>query len=448
MTGSGPRSVSGSAPVAVVVAVDGMPGETDLVSVLAAPGAPTRVVRRCVDVAELAGVAAARTAQVAVVAEGRGVDAALVAELAVHGLRTVVLAASAPESGSPPDLPAGQPADPPADLLGAHLVAFGAAQVVARSASPDAVVRAVLAAAARPPTPPGGLGAPRPAPESDSAHGRSAAPEPMAASPDRRATARLIAVWGPTGAPGRTTVAVAVATELATAGRAVLLVDLDTYGPSVGAALGLLDEASGVAAAARHARVGRLDDAALRRSARAVPDLPGLSVLTGLTRPDRWPELDGVAVEQLLGIARWCADVVVVDCGFGLEQDEELMLDSVAPRRNAATITALELADAVVAVGRADPVGLQRLVSGLDELRSLAPNSRPYVVVNRLTTGRGRREVEGVLERFAGVPVDGVVPEDPAVRAAFEVGRALVESAPRSPARHALAVAAAALGGS
>ena len=50
-----------------------------------------------------------------------------------------------------------------------------------------------------------------------------------------------------------------------------LLVDCDTYGSSVAQALGLLDEAPGIAAAARAADQGALD---LRRLARLAPEVP------------------------------------------------------------------------------------------------------------------------------------------------------------------------------
>ena len=53
----------------------------------------------------------------------------------------------------------------------------------------------------------------------------------------RRARVRtVVAVWGPTGAPGRTTIAVTLATELAALGITVL-VDADTYGGSVAQAV-------------------------------------------------------------------------------------------------------------------------------------------------------------------------------------------------------------------
>src|SRR4029450_11154857 len=70
---------------------------------------------------------------------------------------------------------------------------------------------------------------------------------------------RMVAVWGPTGAPGRTTVAATLAGQLAVVGHEALLVDADTYGASVAQALGMLDESAGIAAAARAANQGALD---------------------------------------------------------------------------------------------------------------------------------------------------------------------------------------------
>ena len=52
---------------------------------------------------------------------------------------------------------------------------------------------------------------------------------PAAATPPRA----LLAVWGPKGAPGRTTVAVNLAFEAAPLVGEVLLVDADTYGGAV-----------------------------------------------------------------------------------------------------------------------------------------------------------------------------------------------------------------------
>ena len=70
-------------------------------------------------------------------------------------------------------------------------------------------------------------------------------------------------MWGPAGSPGRTLVAANIAGELAAEGKSVLLVDADSYGASVAAVLGLLDEAAGLAQACRLADQGLLDAEAL-----------------------------------------------------------------------------------------------------------------------------------------------------------------------------------------
>jgi MinD-like ATPase involved in chromosome partitioning or flagellar assembly len=251
---------------------------------------------------------------------------------------------------------------------------------------------------------------------------------------------RVVAVWGPTGAPGRTTIAVTLATELSGLGIPTVLVDADTYGGSVAQALSFLDEAPGIAAATRAADQGALDLPTLARLAPTATG--GLRVLTGIPKAERWPEIRAAALERVLTLCRSLGQVVVVDCGFNLEEDEELSYDTMAPRRNAATLTTLAVADEVVAVGGCDPVGLQRLVRGLQELGTVqAPV--PTVCVNRVRSGavgsRPERRVSEALSRFAGVAEVFFVPDDPAaLDAALLEGRALAECAPQSPVRPAV----------
>jgi MinD-like ATPase involved in chromosome partitioning or flagellar assembly len=135
----------------------------------------------------------------------------------------------------------------------------------------------------------------------------------------------------------------------------------------------------------------------------------------------------------------------VVDVASCLEQDEELVYDTAAPRRNGATRTALEEADVVVAVGSADPVGLQRLVGGLQDLAEVG--RRPDVVVvtrlrgsavgaRSLSPGGPARRVSDALQRYAGVDDVVLVPDDvPGLDAALLSGRTLAEASPGSPAR-------------
>jgi Flp pilus assembly CpaE family ATPase len=214
--------------------------------------------------------------------------------------------------------------------------------------------------------------------------------------------------------------------------------------------LGFLDEAPGLAAVARLANNGQLDLAALAAAAPLAG--PNLRVLTGISRADRWPELRPSALEQVWALARSLAAVTVVDVGFCLEQDEELSFDTAAPRRNGATLATLDAADTVLAVGAADPVGLQRLVRGLTQLRETVPGALPRVVLNRVRRGAVGSEPEAqlaeALQRYAGVRDLAYVPEDrEALDAALLQARALLEVDRDSRARAALAGIAAALVG-
>ena len=179
---------------------------------------------------------------------------------------------------------------------------------------------------------------------------------------------------------------------------------------------------------------------------------PRLRVLTGIVRTERWPELRPASLEVIWALVRGLAEITVVDCGFCLEQDEELSFDTAAPRRNGATRTTLEHADVLVAVGTADPVGLQRLVRGLSDLREIVPRADVRVVVNRLRASAvgpdPQGQVRAALERYAGVLAVTFVPDDQhATDAALLRGQVLAEVSPRSAARQAIAAVAADLVG-
>jgi MinD-like ATPase involved in chromosome partitioning or flagellar assembly len=259
--------------------------------------------------------------------------------------------------------------------------------------------------------------------------GRDDDAEAQALRPPRAPAGRVLAVWGPTGAPGRTTVAVGVASELAAAGHDVLVLDVDAYGGTVAQHLGVLDEASGLLAAARAANTGRLDTAVLASCARQVG--AHLRVLTGLPRPDRWHEVRPVAFADLLEEAARCSPFTVLDVGFSLEQDPVDPFGSAGPQRNEMTLAALRRADEVVVVGAADPVGLARLARGLVELREVLPGVRPRVVVNRTrgSLGWSDREIRGMVEGFVAPLEVHFLPDDRAATdRALMAGRSLAET--------------------
>lgn len=259
-----------------------------------------------------------------------------------------------------------------------------------------------------------------------------------------RAPGAVIAVWGPTGAPGRTTTAITIASELAAEGRRVALIDADTHGSAIATSLGLFDEAPGFAAACRLAGSGGLDLAQLDRVSTRVPvDRGEMFVLTGITSPSRWPELSAQRVDETLRIARSWADAVIVDCGFSLESDEEIVSDFFAPRRNAATLSVLAAADRVIAVGAADPIGVARLIRGHSDLTTLVDADKVSVLINKVrrsTVGLGAAgQIRSALERFAGIEDPVLIPYDPAAHdAALLSASTLREAAPKSPARAAI----------
>jgi len=275
------------------------------------------------------------------------------------------------------------------------------------------------------------------------AHGmpESAPPAPMAHAPS---PGRVTAVWGPAGAPGRTTTAIALAGELAAAGLRVAVVDADTIGAAVAPSLGLLDEAPGLAAACRLAAAGALTGAELDRIAQRYRCARGeLLVLTGIGRPARWPELSADRVTKVLEQCRTWADHTIVDTGFNLEADEEIVSDLFAPRRNAATLAALRAADTVVAVGAGDPIGLARYVRAFGDLVELVDPHRVRAVVGKVrqsAVGIGAAgQIRASLQRFGGIDEVTLVPSDPAAcDAALLTARTLIDAAPRSPATAAL----------
>jgi MinD-like ATPase involved in chromosome partitioning or flagellar assembly len=420
----------------VLTAADGAAWEERLVAAFERGPHPVEIVRRCVDAVDLLAVATSGQGRaVLVTPELRRLDVDAVDRLAAAGVVAVGVV-------------------PRADVEAEHrLRSVGIAHVVPADAEPSVVASVLVEAvrAGREAGPAGATGIAQRA-FADPTMSMPIPPgsgEPLPPhEPTRRGS--VVAVWGPTGAPGRTTVAVTLADELARLGTASLLVDADVYGGTVAAVLGLLDESPGFAAACRQATGQRLDIAALAALCWQLG--PKLRVLTGVPLASRWPELRPSAVPAVLSAARALADFTVVDCGFCLETDEELSFDTVAPRRNGATLAVLDDADVIVVVGAADPIGMQRLVRGLAELRDTEVAAPVWVVLNRVrdgvVPGDTAAELAGALERFAGRSPAALLPADQrSIDAALATGRLLSESNSASPFRRAVVELAAGLAG-
>ena len=376
--------------VVVLVAASGATWESPVLELLGGRSGIV-VLKRCVDVDDLLAAASAGQSDVAVIGiDAHGLDQAAVEHLRKHGVRPIAI------------VPAG-PALDPACLRATRI---GIRAMVAEdelAALPDAVlsgeeptntvVRDAGADAEAPPSPPDG---------------------------------RVIAVWGPAGAPGRTTVATGVAAELARRELRTVLVDADPYGGAVAQQLGILDEVSGLLAAARATAGGMLPErfGSVQRAVDAH-----LGVVTGLPRADRWIEVRGGVVEHLLDVARGHGQVVV-DTGFSLEDDAGPEA-AARPGRNRMTHDSLDAADEIVVVGNADPVGLSRLARALVELRDRTAGAPVRVVVNRMrsTLGWSEKDIAGMVEGFTRLRGLHFFPDDRgAVDRALIAGRSVTEA--------------------
>lgn len=382
--------------ICVVVVASGAEWESRALAVL--KSAPDVVVlKRCVDVEDLLATVTAGQAEVAVVAlDAPGLDAAAVEHLVRHRVRTVAVVAGDPGASL--------------DAARARAARWGITTQLAETEL-DRLPELLQAPVPAGPGEAEAVDTPEPDLEDDGAEGT------------------IVVVWGPRGSPGRTTVAVGIAAEVAARGPSVLLIDADPYGGAVAQHLGVLDETSGLLAATRLATAGDLARgfAGVQRSVGA-----GLRVLTGLPRPDRWSEVRPTALEDVILAARGShtADLVVVDTGFGLDAEPAPELGS-RPGRDVLTVTALQLADRVVVVGTPDPVGLARLASGLADLRELFPDQAVDVVINRhrASLGWSTAEIGELVATFAAGQQPLFLPADQvAVDRAAASGRTLVES--------------------
>ena len=271
-------------------------------------------------------------------------------------------------------------------------------------------------------------------------------PEPAGRLEVRPDRGRTVVVHGPAGAPGRTLLATGLAAEHARRGAPTVLVDADPHGGAVAQHLGVLDEVSGLLSAARLVNTGGLDARAFARCRREVA--PGLEVLTGLPRPDRWVEARPGVLDAVLERATEVGDVVV-DTGFSLEDDADLGRGLV---RNQLTLDAVAAADHLVVVGSAEPTGLARLARTLVDLRDLNEGAPVpvTVVVNRMreTLGWSRHDIVGMVEGYVRATSVQFVPDDRAAAdRALVAGRSVVEVGSSSLATAVAQLHDAVLGG-
>lgn len=211
----------------------------------------------------------------------------------------------------------------------------------------------------------------------------------------------VISITSGKGGTGKTSITAGVAASLALMGRRVLCIDMDIGLRNLDIALGLNDRAlmdfSDVA-------LGRCP---LSRAAVDHPDLKGLSLLTApMTLP---ASLTADKIRAMLDTASTVYDYILVDAPAGLGAGFQLAVCG---------------ADRVVVIATSDASSLrdaQRTVGELEGIRQV------HLVMNRIQTKLLRRLRSTIDDAMnaAGLPLLGVVPEDPQVILCANLGRPL-----------------------
>jgi MinD-like ATPase involved in chromosome partitioning or flagellar assembly len=252
------------------------------------------------------------------------------------------------------------------------------------------------------------------------------------------AKAEVIAVWGPMGSTGKTTLSINVAHELAAAGMSVLLIDADTYSPSLEIQLNLVDHPAGLAAACRLASQDRLTTDEIRRLSQLI-EVSGSQIhaMTGISSAVRWPEVTSEKLEKLISVAATEFDYLILDVGSSLDSSSQQIASGF--NRNMATHTCLELAHQVIALGLGDPVGIRRYIMARQELQELKLEAEILTVINRVrpsVIGRNpKQQISDTLSRFSNLEIHAFLPDEPET-----LDRCILESTPIAVARRKSAV--------
>ena len=225
----------------------------------------------------------------------------------------------------------------------------------------------------------------------------------------------LFAVLSGKGGTGKTSVCAGIATALALEGRKVLCIDCDvglrnldiSLGISEGGSLSFLDVCKG--------------DYSLER-AEKHPDYPTLSFLTAPMNC-HIEDVDPIAFGDMLQQARSLFDYVFLDSPAGVDAGFRLVTG---------------VADRFLLVTGAGPAAV-RDASRVGDLLELAGKKNVRLVVNRVDRdmlATVRLTIDDVMDT-SGLPLIGVVLEDPNVTLAASFGKPLLRYAKRCDAAKA-----------
>ncbi len=220
----------------------------------------------------------------------------------------------------------------------------------------------------------------------------------------------VVTITSGKGGTGKTSITGGVAASLALMGRRVLCIDMDIGLRNLDISLGLSDRA-----------LMDFSDVALGRCplARAAVDHPDLKGLSLLTAPMSLPaNLTTDKIRALLRTARSMYDYVLIDSPAGLGTGFHLAICGADRALVVATSDASSLRDA------------QRTVEELEGIRQV------HLVMNRIQVKllrRLRATIDDAMNT-AGLPLLGVVPEDPQVILCANLGQPLTSRGKRGAA--------------
>ena len=224
-----------------------------------------------------------------------------------------------------------------------------------------------------------------------------------------------IAILSGKGGTGKTSVCAGLAAALAQAGKRVLCIDCDMGLRNLDISLGLSD--SGALSFVDVSEGGyRLDQAA---SHSAFPSLHFLTAPVSRSADQIQPEKFRAMLEQ----AREAYDFILLDAPAGVDAGFRL---------------AARYAGRVILVTGADPAAV-RDAQRAGELLELMGKDNVRLIVNRVRPKLLRATgvtVDDVMDR-AGLPLLGLVPEDPKVLLSATFGQSLLTYAPRCAAARA-----------
>ena len=220
----------------------------------------------------------------------------------------------------------------------------------------------------------------------------------------------VITITSGKGGTGKTSITGGVAAWLALMGRTVLCIDMDIGLRNLDISLGLNDRA-----------LMDFSDVALGRCplARAAVEHPTLKGLWLLTSPMSLPpSLTPEKVRALLDTARTMYDYILIDSPAGLGAGFRLVVCGADRALVVSTSDASSLRDA------------QRAVAELEHLKIV------HLVMNRIQTKllrKLRATIDDAMDA-AGLPLIGVVPEDPQVILCANLGLPLTTRGPKGAA--------------